>query len=141
MSDWPYHISCRAHQAVSYTRLCIARTRNIPCYASPDHTLYHIMPTRPYHMACHAHQVIPYTMPCPPDYTVYHCQAIPYTMPCPPWYTIYHCHAMTTRPYHIPYHARLVIPYTMPCHGYFSKSCHLSKGVKGLVTRCTIACK
>ena len=136
MAARQHHISCRAHQAISYTMPCISRPCNTPCYASPDHTLYHNMPARPYHMPYHAHQVILYTMPCPPGYTIYHCQAIPYTMPYPPSHTFSHamparpyhipCHAspghniynaMTTRQYHIPYHARQIIPYTMPCHG------------------------
>ena len=132
MAARPYHISCCAHQAISYTMPCIARPCNIPCYASPDHTLYHIMATRPYHMPCQAHKAIPYTMPWPLDYTMYHCQAIPYTMPCPQGHIFSHAmparpynipchassvhniyHAMTTRPYHIPYHACQVIPYTI----------------------------
>ena len=104
----PYHISCRAHQAISYTRPC-----NMPCYVSLDHTLYHIMSARPNYIPCHARHAIPYTI-VRPYHILCHArraisfpwharQATPYTMPC------------LTRPEHIPYHARQVIPYTMPC--------------------------
>ena len=154
---------CPPGQALSYCMPCIARSCNIPCYASPDHTLYHIMPARPYRMPCHAHQAIPYTMLCPPGYTIYHCQAIPYTMPCSPGHIV--SHAMPTRPYHIPCHASpdhklYTMPwlpdhtiyltlsarsYHIPCHAmanhYFGKSCHFSKRVNSLVTICTTACK
>ena len=37
MAAWPYHISCRAHQALPYI---------IPC--PPGHTIYHAMPARQY---------------------------------------------------------------------------------------------
>ena len=140
MPTRPYHIPCHDRQAIPYTMPC-----TILCHArqaSPFPIPCQILPARQYHTPCHAHQAIPRTMPCPPGHTmpcqsrhtIYHAmprQAIIYTMPCSPGHTMYL--TMPARSYHIPCH-------TM-ANDYFVKSCHLSKGANGLVTRCTITCK
>ena len=143
-------------QAMPHSMLCLARSYPILCYARQ---------AIPYAMPCPLSHTIYHAMPWPPRYTIYqamHSQAIPYTMTCPPSHSICHTmpirphtdHAMPTRLYHIQCHSSpdhtiyLIMPtrsYHISCHAtandYFGKSCHLSKGANGLVTRCTIAWK
>ena len=140
MPAMPYHIPCHARQAIQYTIPCIVRPYHILCYARqaipfpmpcpPGHTM-HAQQAIPYTVPCH--QAIPYTMPCQPGHTIYHAiprQAIAYIMPCPPGHTIYL--TMPATSYHTPCHAT--------ANDYFGKSCRLSKGANGNVTRCTIYC-
>ena len=118
-------------QSIPYTMLCLS-----------GHTLCHDMPTRPLHIPYHAmpNQALTYTIPCLPSHTINHdtpcrpchaCMSISYTTPCPLGQTIYL--TMPARSYHIPCHAM--------ANEYFGKSCHLSKGVNGFITRYTTACK
>ena len=132
MPGRPYHMPCHDHQAIPYT---------MPC--PPGYTIYHAMHRQaiPYQ----AMPIRPYHIPCSPGHTIYH--AIPARI----YHAMLHqaiiyipCHAHQA-PGHTIYLTMPVRSYHIPCHAtpsdYFGKSCHLSKGVNGLVTRCTIACK
>ena len=145
----PCHIPCHARQAIPYTMSC-----HILCHASPDHTLYHVMPAICH--ACQAHTIYhamparlyhassghtlynampvrPYLFPCHAH------QAIPYTMPFQPEHTIYHAmprqaitYTISCQPDHTIYLTMPTRSCHIPCHAtandYFGKSCHLSKG-------------
>ena len=130
----PQQILCHAGQAISNTMPCIARPCYIPCYASTDQILYHVMPARSYHMPCLAHQARPYTMPCLPGYTIimsciirsYHIlrhfrHAIPFPMACPLGHIKHHVHqaishTMPCPPGHTICHAMLARTSHIPCH-------------------------